>query len=849
MEKSFQVDFVFIIGYATRQRKFLMRNSLIQNLFFLLLFFQVSNISFGQLDSYAYNNWTWMKGDSISNVQNVYGNQGIAAVTNKPCGRLGSISWTDLEGNLWLFGGETAGNNNCYNDLWKYNPITNLWTWVKGDSTVNVLGVYGSRGVAAETNKPGSRIHAVSWTDISGNLWLYGGANYVGSVLVTLSDLWKFNISSNLWTWVKGDSIPQGPEYGLQGFPSDANTPGAKWYGVSWTDNAGNLWLFGSQTIGGPIKNDLWKYDPLINQWTWVNGDNSNIFGVYGIKGIAASTNRPGGRYRSVSWKDSNNNLWLFGGLGRTANTSISSVRPLNDLWKYNISSNQWTWMNGDSTTDALSVYGLQGVPDTLNNPGAKYESISWTDNSGNFWIFGGAFPFNDLWKYDPITNLWTWVKGRNFLGVYGTQGVESPGNLPSGRYQGVAWKDNFSNLYLFGGFGFRGSLNDLWKIYGGIPYVFTGNGDWDIPTNWFNGIVGPKNIPTGVLVIIDNFPTGQCDVNGNINIQPFGQLSIYPTKKLNIINGNLTNAGLLNGNGTLSLSGSTLNSISSSGSIFPPLQLFNKQAFLTGIANTKSIQLLNGSHITLNGFDLRMDTGNLVADDLNYFITNSTGRLNRFVTTTPVLFAVGKSDNSYTPATIINAGVSDHFGVRVEEGVPTTIPIPSDNVNRTWHIQENIAGGSDASVTLQWNSPDELTSFNRTRSYISHYQVCPPPLNCDVAFWDAVSPANASGTGPEYTQLRTNVRSFNTSSFVVTSQDIVFTFNNATGNSNWFEPRNWMYERIPPALPNGQTQITAGMHVVIDPATGQCNYNGTVNVLSGGKLTVRPGKIFNLTQ
>ena len=27
--------------------------------------------------------------------------------------------------------------------------------------------------------------------------------------------------------------------------------------------------------ISGDYKNDLWKFDPVTNQWTWVNGDDS----------------------------------------------------------------------------------------------------------------------------------------------------------------------------------------------------------------------------------------------------------------------------------------------------------------------------------------------------------------------------------------------------------------------------------------------------------------------------------------------------------------------------------------------------------------------------------------------
>ncbi len=61
--------------------------------------------------------------------------------------------------------------------------------------------------------------------------------------------------------------------------------------------------------------NDLWKFDGYI--WTWISGSNQTYqVGVYGIQGVSSSINIPGARSSLVSWIDSNNNLWLFGGLG-----------------------------------------------------------------------------------------------------------------------------------------------------------------------------------------------------------------------------------------------------------------------------------------------------------------------------------------------------------------------------------------------------------------------------------------------------------------------------------------------------------------------------------------------------
>ena len=60
--------------------------------------------------------------------------------------------------------------------------------------------------------------------------------------------------------------------------------------------------------------NDLWKFDGT--NWIWISGSDTVVYGVYGTKGVGSPSNIPGGRQGSISWIDSNNNLWLFGGFG-----------------------------------------------------------------------------------------------------------------------------------------------------------------------------------------------------------------------------------------------------------------------------------------------------------------------------------------------------------------------------------------------------------------------------------------------------------------------------------------------------------------------------------------------------
>lgn len=439
--------------------------------------------------------WTWVSGDNKTDQRGVYGTQGVAAGTNKPGARSDAVSWIDSEDNLWLFGGYGFAGKRItqyLNDLWKFDGAN--WTWVSGDNTGGEKGVYGAKGVAAATNKPGGRSGAASWIDSQGNLWIFGGYGNADHWYVQLlNDLWKFD--GRQWTWISGDCIKDQPAvYGTRGVAESTNQPGARFGAVSWTDAAGNLWLFGGygyDKYGAEgYLNDLWKFDG--DNWVWVFGDSTSYeMGDYGSRGMVAGTNKPGARCDAVGWIDSGGNLWLFGGHG---NANISWKVPniygyrlhiygyrlptatgagyLNDLWKFD--GTDWTWVSGDSK----AFYSPQVVSETTEGPAARYGSVGWLDTTGNLWLFGGdahvrfARASNDLWKFDGTH--WIRIHGavshRDRQGVYGTRGVSADTNRPEARFGAVGWTDSEGTIWLFGGrkpLSARGYdyFNDLWKF------------------------------------------------------------------------------------------------------------------------------------------------------------------------------------------------------------------------------------------------------------------------------------------------------------------------------------------------------------------------------------------------
>jgi hypothetical protein len=92
------------------------------------------------------------------------------------------------------------GDSLC-NDLWVFEPSTSEWAWMNGESypyqaTSSCALTYGSHGQlgipSPAPSSPSGRLGAASWTDTSGNLWIFGGYGWASASLYELNDLWVY---------------------------------------------------------------------------------------------------------------------------------------------------------------------------------------------------------------------------------------------------------------------------------------------------------------------------------------------------------------------------------------------------------------------------------------------------------------------------------------------------------------------------------------------------------------------------------------------------------------------------------------------------------------------------------
>lgn len=354
----------------------------------------------------------------------------------------------------------------------------NQWTWMSGylvsDASYvsphpqpSPLSVRGTPWVLGSTVKPSVREHAAGGIANNNEIYVYGGSSLEFGLS---ADFWVYDISQQKWAFISdmGGTVIRD----TVGKESAIVTPGGRNRMASAVDKTGNIWFFGGLynskvTFQVSAQSDLMKYNPKTKKWTYYGSDDN-------------SANKPHGRYRARAWFDNNNNLWLYGGAVEPDPLSTNTF-SYNDLWKYNTTTNVWTFISGNKNSYYCKdcpngVYpATAGTSGTQYFPRARSDYGYWQDNLGNVWIYGGyaeshgTDEYGDLWKFNPTTSAWTLVSGNASLNPPKT--ATNPGS----RNAPYCWVGNDNKLYMSGGSRqFLYFLRDTWRIN-------PSNGSWEI--------------------------------------------------------------------------------------------------------------------------------------------------------------------------------------------------------------------------------------------------------------------------------------------------------------------------------------------------------------------------------
>lgn len=240
---------------------------------------------------------------------------------------------------------------------------------------------------------------------------------------------------------------------------------------------------------------------------------------------------------------------------------------------------------------------------------------------------------------------------------------------------------------------------NTTWLVNG----IYTLGTNLTLPNSGFGvSLNGTLNLGTSVI-------SGSGDVGVNAG-------GIVTTAAANGLDGNLANTGTktFHANSFYVFNGTAAQT---TGSLFP--------AAVAGLTLNNAAGLILSNSVVVNG-PLTLTSGLLTlgnnsitanslvgANGINYLVTNGTGALKiNNVGTGNNVFPVGPSATRYNPVTINNLGTTDNFSVRVQDAIDIALPTPTV-VNKQWTITEDVAGGSNVTISLSWITADQAAGFD----------------------------------------------------------------------------------------------------------------------------------------
>ena len=152
-----------------------------------------------------------------------------------------------------------------------------------------------------------------------------------------------------------------------------------------------------------------------------------------------------------------------------------------------------------------------------------------------------------------------------------------------------------------------------------------------------------------------------------------------------------------------------------------------NGNAILTTTTTINSnLNLINGK-LNIKDHNLILNGSFSNNTSSNYIVAEGLGFVKQFINQNEIkVYPIGTS-NYYLPITIEQFGSADTLNIHLEEDVynaGSSGPVQSSDVlDATWKITEKTAGGSRVNLTVEWPSSAELSGFDPTSCFFSHYR------------------------------------------------------------------------------------------------------------------------------
>lgn len=233
------------------------------------------------------------------------------------------VACFEANGIGYMVGGRTASGVDL-NELWAYDPATDTWQ--------------------QKAPMPGTRRLPTAFS-LNGKGYITCGLTSSGTLL---SDTWEYTPSSDSWA-------------------SRASFPGVARYGAaSFTiNNQGYLACGALGSATGPYASDLWRYDPMLNQWT------------------ALASMPDQGRVGAVGFSAA--------GKGYVATGRQLDQTFTNELWEYDLNANYWTIKTAMPAIARTHSY-----------------TYSMGDKAVVVAGHGTTAVLADSWYYTSVTDSWT---------------------------------------------------------------------------------------------------------------------------------------------------------------------------------------------------------------------------------------------------------------------------------------------------------------------------------------------------------------------------------------------------------------------------------------------------------